>query len=191
MLHVAEPAHGTESSRGFIQRVRDPAKHHLAVAPAFDLSRVVGNPAVQVLDRRPERSVCFDPGRSAWGPQPRTGGGPGWFFEMSERALNCRLQADPVSQASRIARPTRRGPGGDRGCGACSWQRWRARRTDRRSPGEALPPSITHSRAPAARPQSIRSRAATHDLFIELPSGCRLLCPQSKPRATSTTRSRK
>jgi hypothetical protein len=58
-LHVSEAAHGAKATACFVQRGADPAQHHLAVAPAFHVARVVRDQAVQVLDGigRPERSV--------------------------------------------------------------------------------------------------------------------------------------
>ena len=59
LRHAAVAAHGTESATGFVQRGADPAQHHRAVTPAFDVARVMRDEPVQVLDRigRAERPI--------------------------------------------------------------------------------------------------------------------------------------
>jgi hypothetical protein len=47
---VAIAAHGSEAAAGFIRGRADPAKHHLTVAPALDVARVVRDQSVQVFD---------------------------------------------------------------------------------------------------------------------------------------------
>lgn len=49
--HVAHAAHAPEAAGGLHERGADPAQHHLAVAPALDVARVVSDRAVEVLDR--------------------------------------------------------------------------------------------------------------------------------------------
>ena len=51
LLHVAIAAHGTEAATGFGQGRADPAEHHVAVAPALDVARVMRDQAIQILDR--------------------------------------------------------------------------------------------------------------------------------------------
>lgn len=59
LLDVAVAAQSPESTARFEKRSADPANEHLAVAPAPDVSRVMGDRTVQVLDGvgAPERTV--------------------------------------------------------------------------------------------------------------------------------------
>ncbi len=51
LRHIAHSAHAAEAAACLQQRGADPAKHHLAIAPALHVARVVSDRAVQVLNR--------------------------------------------------------------------------------------------------------------------------------------------
>lgn len=51
LLHVAKTAHGSKAVRGVLKRAGNPAKYQFAALPALNVSRVVHDLAVHVLDR--------------------------------------------------------------------------------------------------------------------------------------------
>lgn len=57
--HVVVPAQRSEALSGIAERAGDPPEHHLPITPTLDVVRVVGDQAVEVLDRvgRPKGAI--------------------------------------------------------------------------------------------------------------------------------------
>src|SRR3989304_5853024 len=83
--HVPMTAQGTKATASFVQGGGNPAQHHMPVAPALHVARVMGNAAIEILDwiggsQRPvERAIDAqaDQGEGFLQAFTKTGCGPG------------------------------------------------------------------------------------------------------------------